>query len=132
MLGPLSWVLIYVDDVAATTHFYEKILGLPVKYSSASKTIFQTGHCRLHLMGQHDNGPSQKSQKRGWERNAILISFHVADLKAEIAAIESRGGRCISGIRPTVSDPGQPQKGWLAQFMDPEGNIIEICEEPLD
>lgn len=132
MLGPLSWVLIYVNDVKATTHFYEKILGLPLKYSSASKSIFRTGSCRLHLMGQHDNGPTQKSEKRGWERNRILISFHVADLKAEIAAIESRGGHCLSGIRPTVSDPGQPQKGWLAQFMDPEGNIVEICEEPLD
>ena len=51
---------------------------------------------------------------------------------AKVAAIESRGGRCISGIRPTVSDPGVPPRGRLAQFMDPEGNIIEICQVPLD
>ncbi len=37
MLGPLSWVLIYVTDVAKTRHFYETVLGLPVKRSSSSE-----------------------------------------------------------------------------------------------
>lgn len=134
MLGPLSWVLIYVTDVAKTRHFYETVLGLPVKRSSHLKTIFETGNCTLELMSQLDNGPqaAQMDDKRGWDRNKTLISFFVDDIEAEVAALESRGAHCISGIRPTVSDPGVPPRGRLAQFMDPEGNIIEICQVPLD
>lgn len=132
MLGPLSWVLVYVADMPKMREFYETVLQLPVKRASEKIVAFRTGGCTLELMGRLDNGPAQMDDKRGWDRNKVLISFHVADIKAEVAAIESRGAPCITGIRATVSPPGQPPKGWIAQFMDPEGNIIELCEEPLD
>jgi len=75
-----------------------------------------------------NNGPDAMDDTRGWQRNKVLPSFRVEDIRAEVAAIESRGGPCISGIKPTMGAPGEPPKGWIAQFMDPEGNIIEICE----
>jgi predicted enzyme related to lactoylglutathione lyase len=132
MLGPLSWALIYTADVPKMRHYYENVLKLPLKRASEKVVAFKTGHCTLELMGRMDNGPDVMDSAQGWRRNKVLISFHVEDIKAEVAALESRGSKCISGIRPTVSPPGQPPKGWIAQFMDPEGNIIELCQEPLD
>ena len=132
MIGPLSWVLIYVKDIDLMRPFYEDVLQLPLKSVRPQIVVFKTGHCTLELMGKLDNGPDEMDDARGWRRNKVLISFHVEDIKAEVAAIESRGGTCISGIKPTVGAPGEPQKGWIAQFIDPEGNIIELCEEPLD
>jgi len=133
MLGPLCWVLIYVKDVDKVRPFYEDVLKLPLKSVRPQIVVFATGQCVLELMGKLDNGPSVMDDAKGWDRNKVLISFHVEDIEAEVRAIESRGGKCISGIRPTVgAAPGQPPKGAIAQFMDPEGNIIEICQEALD
>ena len=132
MIGPLSWVLIYVADVDRMRVYYEKVLQLPLKSVRPQIVAFRTGKCTLELMGKLDNGPAKMDDARGWNRNKVLISFHVEDIKAEVAAIESRGGKCISGIRPTVGGPGEKPKGWVAQFEDPEGNIIEICQEPLE
>jgi predicted enzyme related to lactoylglutathione lyase len=132
MLGPLSWVLIYTADVPKMRHFYENVLKLPIKRASEQVVVFRTGHCTLELMGRMDNGPDVMDAAQGWRRNKVLVSFHVADIKTEVAELEARGTPCISGIRPTVSPPGLPPKGWIAQFMDPEGNIIELCEEPLE
>jgi len=132
MIGPLSWVLIYVADVDKVRPFYENVLKLPLKSARPKIVAFRTGACTLELMGKMDNGPDHMDDTIGWRRNKVLVSFHVEDIKAEVAAIESRGGKCLTGIRPTVGAPGEKPKGWIAQFMDPEGNIIEICEEPLD
>lgn len=132
MLGPLSWVLVYTDDVPRMRHYYEHVLKLPIKRASEKIVAFDTGHCTLELMGRMDNGPDVMDDARGWRRNKVLVSFHVEDIVAEVAAIEARGSPCITGIRPTVSPPGQPPKGRIAQFMDPDGNIIELCAEVLD
>ena len=132
MVGSLRWVLVYVKDVHKMREFYENVMQLPVKRVKPEIVAFDTGACTLELMGKLDNGPDQMDDAKGWDRNKVLVSFHVDDIKAEVAAIEERGGKCISGIRPTVGAPGEPQAGWVAQFMDPEGNIIEICQEPLD
>jgi predicted enzyme related to lactoylglutathione lyase len=134
MIGSLSWVLIYVSDIGKTRHFYEKILELPVKNVRPQIVVFRTGACTLELMAKLDNGPqiAEMDNARGWRRNKVLVSFHVEDIEAEVAAIERRGGECISGIRATVGAPWEAPKGRIAQFMDPEGNIIELCQEPLD
>jgi predicted enzyme related to lactoylglutathione lyase len=132
MIGPLSWVLIYVADVEKMKDYYEKVLQLPLKSYRPKIAAFKTGSCTLELMGKLDNGPAKMDEAKGWDRNKVLVSFHVDDIVAEVAAIESRGGKCISGIRPTVGAPGEAPKGRIAQFMDPEGNIIEICQEPLE
>ncbi len=132
MLGPLSWVLVYTDNVPAMREYYENVLKLPIKRASEKIVAFRTGACTLELMGRMDNGPERMDAARGWQRNKVLISFHVTDIKAEVAALEARGSKCITGVKATVSPPGQPPKGWIAQFMDPDGNIIELCEEPLD
>jgi predicted enzyme related to lactoylglutathione lyase len=134
MIGPLSWVLIYVSDIDTTRHFYERVLELPLKSVRPQIVVFRTGACTLELMAKLDNGPqpAEMDDARGWRRNKVLVSFHVEDIEAEVAAIEQRGGKCISGINPTVGAPWEPPKGRIAQFMDPEGNIIELCQEPLD
>ena len=133
MLGPLSWVLIYVADVPTMRDFYERVLGLPIKRATEQVVVFRTGACTLELMGNLDNGPEVMDQARGWARNKVLVSFHVADIKAEVARLEALGAPCISGICPTVSSiPGRPPRGWIAQFIDPEGNIIELGEMALE
>jgi predicted enzyme related to lactoylglutathione lyase len=131
MLGPLSWVLIYTDRVAAMRAFYRDVLEIPVTRDGDDIVVFGTGACTLELMGRLENGPDALDDTTGWQRNKILISFRVADITAAMARIEARGVRSLIGIRPTVSPPGKPPRGLLAQVMDPDGNIIEFCQMDL-
>lgn len=131
MLGPLSWVLIYTADLPGMRRFYEGVLGLEVTRDDGAVVVLRSGACTLELMGRLDNGPETLPEARGWARNVTLISFHVEDMAAEVARIEAAGAPSLGGIRPTVAPPGVTPRGRLAQFMDPDGNIIELCDVPL-
>jgi predicted enzyme related to lactoylglutathione lyase len=133
MIGPLSWVLVYVSDIPKMRRFYEEVLGLPIRRATDKVVVFKTGHCTLELMGNLANGPEKMDDARGWARNKVLISFHVEDIHAETAKLEAAGYPCITGIKQTVSSiPGAPPRGYIAQFIDPEGNIIEFGQMALE
>lgn len=132
LLGPLSWNLVYVDDLAAMRAFYEGVLGLPLRNASPYFASYHTGGCTLELMARRDNGPSNgDSPSRGWDRNRVLMSFKVENMTAVIAELTRRGATLLHGPSPTVAADGQPPDGQVAQFIDPEGNIFELCDEPL-
>lgn len=130
-IDTMGWVLVYTDNVAEMRRFYEDVVGLPLQKASEKIVAFKAGGCILELMGRMENGPDKMDDSRGWDRNKVLMSFHAADLEAEVAALESRGAKCLKGIHPTVSPPGVPPRGRVAQFMDPDGNIFELCDVPL-
>jgi predicted enzyme related to lactoylglutathione lyase len=131
MIGPLSWVLLYTADVARLRAFYENVMGLRVKKASELIVAFDTGACVFEIMGRMDNGPASIDDVRGWQRNKFLPTFHVEDIHAEVARLEALGAVCITGVRPTVSPPGMAPRGWIAQFLDPDGNIVELGQMPL-
>lgn len=131
MLGPLAWVLIYTADLAGMRHFYGQLLGLREKKANEAVVAYDAGGCILELMGRLDNGPEALDDSRGWARNKVLISFHVDDIEAEVARLQALGVPFVTGIRPTVSPPGQPPRGRIAQFMDPDGNLLELGQMPL-
>lgn len=131
MLGPMGWVLVYTNNMPVMRRFYEEGLGLPLKRASELIVVFDTGGCLLELMGRMDNGPDRMDDSRGWQRNKVLVSFHVKDIRAEVAALAARGVHPVKDIHPTVSPAGMPPRGELAQYMDPDGNLVEICSCPL-
>ncbi|CAO5246637.1 VOC family protein [Frankia sp. AgKG'84/4] len=131
LLGPLSWNLVYVDDLAVMRDFYENVLGLPLRHATKYFAAYNTGGCTLELMARKDNGPDADSERRGWDRNRVLMSFKVERMDDVVAELGRRGAKLLHGPSPTVSDDGQPPDGQVAQFADPEGNIFELCDEAL-
>jgi predicted enzyme related to lactoylglutathione lyase len=132
MFGPLRWILVYVSDLKTMGDFYQQVFGLKPKMVTDKFIAFDTGAVTLELMAGHDNGPDKMDNSKGWDRNKVLVSFIVTDIQAVVAAVEARGVKSITGIRPTVAPTGEKPVGWIAQFMDPEGNLMEICQEPDD
>jgi len=132
MLGPLRWVLLYVSDLVGMGEFYQRVFDLKPKMSNADFIAFDTGACTFELMGNMANGPSKMDDATGWTRTKVLVSFFVSDIKTTVKELETRGVPTVSGIKPIVTPSGDKTVGWIAQFMDPEGNLIEICEEPED
>jgi predicted enzyme related to lactoylglutathione lyase len=131
LLGPLSWNLVFVDDLTSSRAFYEDVLGLRVRDSSSSFVSFHTGGCTLELMARMDNGPVAPNTARGWEKGRVLMSFKVENMVGVVAEIQRRGGKLVHGPAATVPADGEEPAGLVAQFEDPEGNLVEICDEIL-
>ncbi|QLQ09220.1 MAG: VOC family protein [Nocardioidaceae bacterium] len=129
-IGAISWNILWTYDLPTTAAWYENVLGLKVRIRKESVVSFDTGHTVLNLMARHDNGPEANPGTTGWDRNQVLFVFHVEDMEAALAELAERGAEPWH-IAPIVIE-GQPKPRWrVAQFMDPEGNVIELCDEPV-
>jgi predicted enzyme related to lactoylglutathione lyase len=129
-VGSISWNVVWTYDVEAMTAWYRDKLGLRVAYSGATATSFDTGPCALVLIGRHDNGPAENPPRQGWERNQVLFTFKVDDMDTTLAELAERDLVPVH-VAPVVID-GDPAPRWrVAQCIDPEGNIVELCDEPV-
>lgn len=128
-IGPLSWVLIYVHDLARVRPFYEEELGLEVRDANQQFVNYRTGKCTLELMTRTDNAPFAGEGYPPAGPGRVLVSFKVDDTAKLVASLAERGLHPRHGIRSTVSADNLAPAGRLAQYEDPEGNVIEFCDE---
>lgn len=125
MIEALGWVLLYVKDLDAMSAFYREQVGLEVAYKGPGVVAFDTGPCMFELMERAD----LDNPRSGWDRNLVLISFRVADIEGAVDTLRERGVEQASEIKYVV---GVENPRWrLAQFVDPEGNLFEVIDEPL-
>jgi predicted enzyme related to lactoylglutathione lyase len=131
LIGPLSWILIYVDDLAKVRPFYEDVLGLELGSAHDEFANYKTGHCTLELMARTDNAPKIDGALRPQGPGRVLVSFKIDDMATVVATLRERGADPIHGPSATVSPEGEQPLGRVVQYADPEGNIIEFCDEAL-
>jgi catechol 2,3-dioxygenase-like lactoylglutathione lyase family enzyme len=129
-VGPIAWNVIWAYDVPSMTEWYRDKLGLRVDYAAETATAFDAGSVLLVLLGRHDNGPATNPELKGWDRNQMVITFKVNDMEQTLAELASRGLE-PEHIAPVVIDGESAPRWRVAQFMDPEGNMLELCDEPL-
>jgi predicted enzyme related to lactoylglutathione lyase len=84
----------------------------------------------LVLIGRHDNGPGTNPDLTGWQRNQMVITFKVWDMDETLAELAERGV-VPEHVGPVVIDGVDAPRWRIAQVMDPEGNMIELCDEPV-
>ena len=105
----LSYVIIFVDDMAAGVEFYRDTLGLPLRFASPGWTEFDTGATTLALH------PSSKENPAGLTR----LGFSVPDMEACQAQLER------AGVRFTRAPA--PEHGiLLAEFVSPSGARFSV------
>ncbi|TWT37981.1 Glyoxalase-like domain protein [Posidoniimonas corsicana] len=117
VIGPLSEVIVYVEQMDAQVRFYRDMLGLTVThpdnatdYSSEAWVTFETGACTLAL---HAGG------RRRLGADAPKFVFRVADAERTGVALAARGVQ--------VSDTRSPAPGVVVvDCRDPEGNAFSI------
>jgi predicted enzyme related to lactoylglutathione lyase len=131
LLGPLSWNLVYVDDLAKMRAFYEGTLGLVPRAACDEFANYRTGACTLELMARFDNAPVSSGELSDGGQNRVLMSFKVDDIEAVVDELRRRGAEPVRPISSTVSPAGEKPMGRLVQYKDPEGNVVELCDEEL-
>lgn len=107
----LQNVYIVARDVERTTDFWQRALGLPVKFRDADRWVqLQAGTQGFAIASQAEGVPDQAG--------AVPV-FEVDDLEAQAASIAKLGGQILA-----TRDMGS--HGCVLTFSDPEGNVAQL------
>jgi catechol 2,3-dioxygenase-like lactoylglutathione lyase family enzyme len=108
----VDFVTVFVKDYPAALKFYGETLGLEhsVDYEKIPAGEFETGSLTLQLMDAAAIG-------REFEPSGHPIAFHVDDVEAARAELESKG---VEFLAETI-DSGVCH---MAFFTDPDGNAL--------
>jgi predicted enzyme related to lactoylglutathione lyase len=111
-ISGVDFATVFVADYPAATAFYGDTLGLEhsVDYGKIPGGEFETGNLTLQVLEAASIG-------REFEPSTHPIAFHVADVEAARAELESKG---VSFLAATL-DSGVCH---MATFADPDGNVL--------
>ncbi|MBY0189698.1 VOC family protein [Bacillus safensis] len=120
----MKYTILYVNDVEASIHFYQQVLGFPIKLRVESYVEFDTGDVTLSINSRQDVKealglpvPDANQASQTFE-----IGFVVDDVEQTIASMKEKG---VSIIKEPAKKPwGQT----VAYVSDPDGHFIEICD----
>jgi lactoylglutathione lyase len=118
MIDGVAGVIIWTDDLDRLSAFYQETLGLTPHSSRPHFIAFRWGAMRLSL-GQHAqvHGPARDPFR-------IMINLAAADIQHTYNALCARG---VSFLKPPTQEEWG---GWIATFLDPDGNILQLLQQP--
>ncbi|ADZ89666.1 VOC family protein [Marinomonas mediterranea] len=116
----LSAARVFVSDIEDAKAFYENIgLALECYNPDAQVCIFNTGKTKLILESVSENEPEFEQSLLG---RFTGLSFDTCDITEKYERLRSSG----------VEFKGLPEQqnwgGWLATFLDPSGNELQLVQ----
>ncbi|WP_042474913.1 VOC family protein [Bacillus ndiopicus] len=119
----MKYVILYVNDFEQTMHFYQNILGLPVKMQQGTYVEFDTGATTLSINTRQsvNEDIGLAVPEASLASQTFEIGFVVEDVQATIEALRTQGVNVVK--EPVVKPWGQT----VAYVADPDGHYIEIC-----
>lgn len=112
MLGPISYITLWVNAYDTCLAFYRDALELPLETADENFAQFATAGTKLYLHRLGD--------KSALRSHAVEIHFEVQDVDAVYRKLVEKG---VQFEHPPAN---MPWGARMAAFRDPEGNAIEI------
>jgi predicted enzyme related to lactoylglutathione lyase len=113
--------VIFVDDVALVSAFYQAVAGLEVIHADEGHIVLSGQAFQLTIHALPDQPPAQAYPTR--EDSCIKLCFPVAGIAQARSAAARHGG----GIWPV--DQEWSARGFRAcDGRDPEGNVFQVRE----
>jgi lactoylglutathione lyase len=118
MIAGVAGVIIWTDDLDRLCDFYRNTLGLTPHSMRPNFIAFRWGDMRLSL-GKHANvsGAARDPYR-------IMINLGVDDIHGAYAGLCAKG---VSFLKPPTQEYWG---GWVATFFDPDGNILQLLQQP--
>lgn len=108
----LSSVIIATSDKGRLKTFYHEVLGIPFNAQGKLESAGVVIHPALHSQAQ---GASPEPFR-------VMLTFAVTDIHASAAELAAKGVRFVRA-------PAQERwGGWLATFLDPDGNYLQLIQ----
>lgn len=128
LLKKLDLVWYTVSDWEKAMKFYKETLGLTVLFSDekmkwAEFTTGETKEQQGAKLAIHKTDAPQKSTAQGTVDGGAVAVFLVDDAVAAKKALEEKGVKFEGEIKEI------PQMVKIADFMDPDGNRLELVQE---
>jgi len=123
----LGWVIVYVDDPAAASAFYEGTFGLRVQFvvEGGSYAQLDTGATKLAFASY----PLGEDNFDGGVRRAPLdgppANVEIALVADDVDAAHARA--LEAGCTPLAPPKDKPQGQRVAYVRDPFGTLIELA-----
>ena len=117
-LTRISQIAVNAKDLIRAEAFYKDKLGLKHLFSHPGMAFFDCGGVRLMLA---------KPEKPEFDHASSILYFHVQDIQATHAALESRGVRFEA--KPHLVAKLPQADLWMAFFRDSEGNLFALTSE---
>jgi predicted enzyme related to lactoylglutathione lyase len=118
MIEGVAGVIIWTDNLEGMLAFYRDTLGLRPHSTRPGFVAFKWGEVRLSI-GMHSEVAGQTK-----EPHRIMVNLAVSDIHRAYEALSARG---VKFLRP-------PEKehwgGWVSTFADPDGNILQLLQQP--
>lgn len=117
----VDYVILYVDDLDATTSFYRDAIGLTHKLTDHGYAEFSTGHTKLGLLER-----SRASEMLGREAPSGPggeVLFLVSDVDAEAERLRDAGVEILAG------PADRPWGHRTLHVADPEGHVVELAQQ---
>jgi len=109
-------------DMAASKHFYQDTLGLPLLDETDERMVFKCGGDTRLIISRSTVGTSDTQTQMVWR---------VPDIHAALDDLRARGVRIEEYTEPDpVTTDGIADMGhsWAAWFIDPSRNVVSVIE----
>ena len=118
MIDGIAGVTIWTDDLDRLLPFYRDILGLTPHSVHPTSAAFSFGEVRLNL-GLH-------SEVTGKTRDPyrIMINLGTQDIHDAHRRLTAQE---VEFLRPPEQEHWG---GWVATFLDPDGNVLQLLQQP--
>ena len=120
MIDGVVGVVIWTDNLEGLVAFYRDTLGLEPHSVLPEFVAFQWGDMRLSL-GTHSEVHGQSR-----EPLRVMVNLGVEDIHKVYRALSARG---VSFTRPPAQEHWG---GWVSTFSDPDGNTLQLLQQPRD
>ncbi|MCY7474015.1 VOC family protein [Bacillus safensis] len=120
----MKYTILYVNDVEASIHFYQHVLGFPIKLRVESYVEFDTGDVTLSINSRQDvkEALGLPVAEANQASHTFEIGFVVDDVEQTIASMKEKGV-------PIIKEPAKKPWGQTVAYVsDPDGHFIEICD----
>lgn len=118
MIRGLAGAIIWTDDLSRMVNFYRDTLGMTPNSERPHFVSFKWGSVKLGI-GAHSGveGASRDPYR-------VMVNLDVEDIHATHERLLDAG---VTIIRPPEREHWG---GWVCTFSDPDGNILQLLEQP--
>jgi glyoxylase I family protein len=114
----LGMIMIFVSNLEEAKHFYCEVLGFDLKSERADRLEFLHETC--DFIAFKCDGPAV-AQEYGRTARSVFV-FEVESIEHSMEEMKARGVKFVH------QEPGENELCRYAAFLDPFGNVHELCE----
>jgi len=118
MIDSFGGVIFWTQNLETMVAFYRDTLGLPIHSVRPEFVAFQLGEVRVSV-GRHSEVCGQTR-----EPVRVMVNFGVDDIASACERLRA------AGVEFVRAPEREHWGGWVASFCDPDGNTLQLLQQP--